>query len=295
MPLSPEDRQAIRDAFHAGQLKAEAAHHSGLVGFHPVSDVMRHEVPHKKAFKVEVEGGRTVTATEDHSLFWYEGGWFGEVLTGQLKKGMTLAVVVDGKAVRAPAGAAAGAPKQIESWSPEKIKEFEAIVASAVGIDRKRGDTLEIKNMEFSREDFDEAERMIAESERKSYIQNMITYAVIGLIIVLFFLLVVRPFIKWITENTIDSVDSFLPQTIEELEKMQRNASLPGMEDTIPVLPEKLDPDKVEGEMIKEKIITLVDSNPHKAALILKEWLHGAADKKLPAAPPAGGDKGKSA
>jgi len=97
MPLSPEDRQAIRDAFHAGQLKAEAAHHSGLVGFHPVSDVMRHEVPHKKAFKVEVEGGRTVTATEDHSLFWYEGGRFGEVLTGQLKKGMTLAVVVDGK------------------------------------------------------------------------------------------------------------------------------------------------------------------------------------------------------
>ena len=38
----------------------------------------------------------------------------------------------------------------------------------------------------------------------------------------------------------------------------------------MPVLPEKIDPEKVEGEMIKEKIITLVDANPHKAALILK-------------------------
>jgi len=97
MSLSQSDRQAIRDAFFAGELKVEAAHHSGLVQKHTVTDVMRHEVPHKKAFEVELEGGRTVTATEDHSLYWYEGGWFGEVYTGQLKKGMTLAVVIDGK------------------------------------------------------------------------------------------------------------------------------------------------------------------------------------------------------
>ena len=78
------------------------------------------------------------------------------------------------------------------------------------------------------------------------------------------------------TENTIDSVDTFLPQTIEELERLQKNTNLANIEDTIPVLPETLDPVKVEGEMIKEKIVTLVDANPHKAALILKDWLHGA-------------------
>jgi flagellar M-ring protein FliF len=112
--------------------------------------------------------------------------------------------------------------------------------------------------------------------------QNMLLYSVIGLIIIFFFFLVVRPFIKWITENTIDSVDTFLPQTIEELERLQKNASLPGLEETVPVLPEKIDPEKVEGEMIKEKIVTLVDANPHKAALILQDWLVEDANKKKP-------------
>jgi len=189
---------------------------------------------------------------------------------------LSVAVVVDGKPVREEKDGKV--LSKVVPWGPEKLKEFEEIVAGAVGIDRKRGDTLDIKNLEFSREDFDEASRMVAENERKAYVHNMLLYGIIGLVILLFFLFVVRPFMKWITENTIDSVDTFLPQTIEELEKLQKHSMLPGLEDAIPILPEKIDPEKIEGEMIKEKIVTLVDSNPHKAALILKDWLH--SDKK---------------
>ena len=127
--------------------------------------------------------------------------------------------------------------------------------------------------MEFTHEDFEEANRVITEKEHKAYITNMVTYGVIGMTIILFFLFVVRPFVKWMTENTVESVDTFLPQTIEELERLNKNSALPGLEEAMPVLPEKMDPMKVEGEMIREKIITLVDSNPHKAALILKDWL----------------------
>ena len=54
-----------------------------------------------------------------------------------------------------------------------------------------------------------------------------------------------------------------------------------------------MDPEKVEGEMIKEKIITLVDSNPHKAALILRDWLH--EPRKKPAADGGGKEAGKGA
>lgn len=220
---------------------------------------------------------------------------------------LSVAVVVDGKTVRAPAALAqasgaeaAGAAgvdgkssnqAKTEPWSPEKLKEFEAIISSAVGIDKKRGDVLEIKNMEFSREDFEEATRLIAENERKTYVQNLVTYAIIGLTIVLFFLLVVRPFIKWFTDNTVESVDSFLPQTIEELERLQKNQVIQQIEDSVPVVPERVDPDKVEGEMLKEKITTLIDSNPHKAALVLKDWMHGNVDKR--GAPDPG--KGKTA
>jgi flagellar M-ring protein FliF len=210
--------------------------------------------------------------------------------TGTVKK-LSVAVVIDGKVVKT-AGKDGVVQSKTEAWSPEKLKEFETIVASALGVDRKRGDSLEVKNMEFSHEDFDEVQRNIAEREHRTYIQNIVMYAVIGLLIAMFFLFVVRPFIKWVTENTIDSVDTFLPQTIEELERLQKNATLPGLDEAVPVLPDRIDPEKVEGEMIKEKIITLVDANPHKAALILKDWLHM---KQEPKDEEVGGAKGKSA
>ena len=41
-----------------------------------------------------------------------------------------------------------------------------------------------------------------------------------------------------------------------------------------------MDPEKTEGEMIREKVVTLVDANPHKAALIVKEWMHVDNRKK---------------
>jgi flagellar M-ring protein FliF len=197
---------------------------------------------------------------------------------GSVKR-LSVAVVVDGKTVKS-AGKDGVVQSKVEAWSPDKLKEFEDIIAQAAGIDRKRGDTIEVKNMEFSREDFEEASKVIAEQERRSYIQQLVLHGAIGLVILAFMLIVVRPFVKWLTENTVDSVDSFLPQTIEELERLQKSAILPGMEETVPELPEQVDPEKVEGEMIKEKIITLVDSNPHKAALILRDWLHVGEGKK---------------
>ncbi len=214
---------------------------------------------------------------------------------GTLKR-LSVAVVVDGKIVKAK-NADGVVESKSEAWSPEKLKEFESIIASAVGIDRKRGDSLEVKNMEFNQADFTEAEALLAEREKKAYIQSLMLYAGMGLIIVLFFFMVVRPFIKWITDNTSDGVESFLPQTLEELEKLQKgSSSLPGLEDVVPSMPDQIDPEKIESDMVKEKIVTLVDANPQKAALILKDWLilpsSGSAERK-PAEESK--DKGKTA
>jgi flagellar M-ring protein FliF len=212
--------------------------------------------------------------------------------TGGVKR-LSVAVLVDGKTTKIMGKDGVSQAKN-EAWSADKLKSFEDLVASTVGIDKKRGDTLEIKNMEFTHEDFEEANRMVSERDRKAYVANMITYGVVGLTIILFFLFVVRPFVKWMTENTVESVDTFLPQTIEELERLNKNSALPGLEEAMPVLPEKMDPVKVEGEMIREKIITLVDANPHKAALILKDWL---VEEKKPVAEKGAKDApaGKSA
>lgn len=209
-------------------------------------------------------------------------------------KRLSVAVLVDGKLVRTT-DKDGKVTSKVEPWSEEKIKEFESLVASAVGIDKKRGDVLQISNIEFTHPDFEEAERVVNERERKSYVQSMVLYGVIGLSFMLFFLFVVRPFIKWITENTIDNVDSFLPQTIEELERMQKTNTMPNMEDVVPVIQDKIDPEKVESEMIKEKVTSLIDSNPHKAALVLRDWLHEAPGATKKDATVGGDDAGKTA
>ncbi len=191
--------------------------------------------------------------------------------TGNIKK-LSVAVLVDGKQIRTPASDGKVENKS-EAWSPEKMKEFEAIVIGALALDKKRGDTLEIKSIDFVPEDFEEAQRILDATATRNYIQSLIVYGVIGLVILLFFFLVVRPYIRWVTENTTDSVDTFLPQTIEELEKIQKSSTLAQLDEVMPDLPDRLDPEKVEGEMIREKIVTLVDNNPQKASLILKEWI----------------------
>jgi flagellar M-ring protein FliF len=190
---------------------------------------------------------------------------------GSVKR-LSVAVVVDGREVRVSDDRGRGLASETQAWSPDDIEEFKALVESAVGLDPRRGDTISVRNMEFHQTDFAHAEQLIAESERRAYMKNMLIYSVIGLIIALFFIFVVRPFIKWITENTIDSVDTYLPQTVEELEKLQKNAHLPGLEGTAPIIPDSIDPEKVEGEMIRERILTLIDQNPRKAAMVITEW-----------------------
>lgn len=211
---------------------------------------------------------------------------------GAIKR-LSVAVVVDGKIIKTKNKDGVIESKS-DAWAPEKLKEFEQVISSAVGIDKKRGDTLEVKTMEFSQADFSEAEALLADRERQAYYQSMLLYAGMGLVIVLFFMMVVRPFIKWITDNTSDGVETFLPQTLEELEKLHSGAgSLPGLEDSVPGMVDQIDPEKIESEMVKEKIITLVDANPQKAALILKDWLivPSAGEKE----PQESKDNGKSA
>ena len=193
---------------------------------------------------------------------------------GSIKK-MTVAVVVDGQTVQTKNADGTIASSKAEPWSAEKLKEFEGLVMNATGFDPKRGDTIELKTMEFKQTDFAEAESILAEKERKEYIKTLVAYFAVAVTIILFFLTVVRPFIRWITENTTDGVETFLPQTLEELEKANSGQLLPGMEDAMPSMPDQVDPEKIESEMVKEKIVALIDANPQKAALILREWVLG--------------------
>ena len=204
-------------------------------------------------------------------------------------KAISAAVMIDGKriAVLGEDGQPqidknGNAIMKYEKWSEADLQNFSQIVASTLGTSDKRGDKLVIKNMEFAREDMSVADAMLKEQANRELIKNIVKYLAVGLTISLFFFLVVRPFIQWVTDNTIESVEDFLPRTLEELEKVQANQRLPGLEDALPQIEEKLNPEKIEGNMLREKIIALVENNPGKAAQIIHEMIHAnESDKQI--------------
>lgn len=200
---------------------------------------------------------------------------------------ISAAVMIDGKQIPVldkdgnPVLDELGLPQtKYEPWTEKDLSNFTDIVNSTIGLSVKRGDKLVIRNMEFAKEDLAQVEAVMRARERRELIKNVMKYLAVGLVISLFFFFVVRPFIQWVTENTVESVEDFLPRTIEELEKIQANQKLPGLEDALPQIEEKINPEKIEGNMLKEKIISLVEQNPAKAAQVLHEMIHSVEANK---------------
>ena len=190
--------------------------------------------------------------------------------TGGIER-LSVAVLVDG--VIAPAEGTKGG----EKWTPrtaEEMAKYEEIVRNTIGFDEKRGDTVKIENIRFQKEDFTDSDRMLNALEKRKLVSYIIKWAILAGIFGAFFLLVVRPFMRWITESFQDSVDQMLPKTIEELEDLQTvDNSLPGMGGALPMLEESLDPDKAESELLKERIMALVTADSKKAAFALNQWV----------------------
>ncbi len=194
---------------------------------------------------------------------------------------ISVAVMIDSKQIPslAEGGKAAvdenGVPvMKSQPWGNKEIENFTAIVMSTLGLNMQRGDSLVIRNMTFAKEDLAAVDAIIRQRENREIIRNIVKYISVGIVIALFFIFVIRPFIQWVTENTVESVEDFLPKTIEELERIQIDQTLPGLEDALPQIEEKVNPEKIEGNMLKEKIISLVDENPAKAAQIVHEMVH---------------------
>lgn len=183
---------------------------------------------------------------------------------------LSVAVMLDGMQETGPDGRSLAS---VKDWPPEKLAEFKSIIGNAVGWVEGRDPAIEIRTMKFFKEDVEQATLAAQEQERTHMMIVIAGWVCVGLLFTLFFVFVVRPFIKWVTENTIDNVEDFLPQTLEELEKTQ-SKTMPGMEDLLPEMEEKVDPVKVQGEMLKEKIVSLINENPKKAAQIVHEWIH---------------------
>lgn len=156
----------------------------------------------------------------------------------------------------------------------EELKKYEDLVKNAIGFKGDRGDTVRIENIQFQPEDFSEAERLLTNLERRKLLHALFKWALLAFSLALVFFVVVRPFMQWITDSFQDSVEEMLPRTIEELEELQAvDNTLPGMSTALPVLQESVDPEKAESELLKDRIMNLMNTDEEKASSAFGMWL----------------------
>jgi flagellar M-ring protein FliF len=193
-------------------------------------------------------------------------------MAGQLEK-ISVAVVVDGafQTVKNEDGTTA------QKWEPrpqEDLQKYETLIKNAIGFNETRGDNVKVETMQFAQEDFSEAERIMTSLERKKVLNTILKWGLLGFSLALFFFLVVRPFMSWVTDSFQQSVDEMLPRTIEELEELHSvDSTLPGMSGALPVLEQNIDPEKAEAELLRDRIMSIVEAESEKAAGALSMWV----------------------
>lgn len=195
---------------------------------------------------------------------------------------LSVAVLVDSKyaqvasATTASTGDAAPAAQPVSTSAeengidPSMLSQIESIVRSAVGFDSDRGDTLSVEAIPFKKSDIDLSSQMDSKA-MQDLIFNVIFKAAPVLFVVLFFIFMVRPLVKFLITPTEAEVDltRLLPTGIAELEREleteRSKAKLPAFESVV-------DLEQLE-EMVAENS-RIVKEHPQQAALLIRYWLN---------------------
>lgn len=186
---------------------------------------------------------------------------------------ISVAVMVDG--VYQKVEGAEGEGKQ--QWAPreeEELQRFQTLIKNVIGFDQARGDSISMESFQFKVEDFTEADKVVKTIHREKLLRFMASWALAGFGLVLMFFLMVKPFVRWVTDSFHDSIEDMLPKTIEELEELHGvDSALPGMSSAMPVLEEPVDPEKAESEILRERIMAIMDEDEEKASGAFSLWL----------------------
>lgn len=186
---------------------------------------------------------------------------------------ISVAVLVDG--ILSTEKGADG--KETTKWiprSPEEIAKYESLVKSAIGFIAARGDSVKIESIQFKPEDFNDSETLLTNLEKKKLVQSLFKWGLLGFALMLFFFLVIRPFMQWVTDSFTDSVEDMLPKTIEELEELQAvDNTLPGLNNVVPMLQDSIDPEKAESELLKDRIMNILNKDEEKASSAINIWV----------------------
>lgn len=144
---------------------------------------------------------------------------------------VSAAVIVDGTYTPVPQKKKKGETEwQYTARSAEEMQQFESIVKRAINFDDQRGDAVEVQNIPFETTKV-EADNKVQEAggwvvtlKRFKFVFD---FMLIGMFIIMSFIFLVRPLIKWLTSDALKSGEIIhqLPRTVGEIEQEYNGAS----------------------------------------------------------------------
>lgn len=198
---------------------------------------------------------------------------------------LTVAVVVDDKLDSTTNNGSSEVKSR--SWTQAELQNLRDVVASTVGFDQNRGDTLQVQNIPFDTSDAPNADYL--QRQKIMEILNMVLKYVLALVVlVVFYFLVIRPILRKIEiAQEIDDTmlgdtasdahlasldlavggDGAFPKTLEELEQEVESE----LGENVP-----MDVDSVRSKVMLKKIEETANEDPEMVANLLKTVMKGS-------------------
>lgn len=221
---------------------------------------------------LEGEGSYT-QSTNDESTVNYE---ISKIVRNKIKNNgtvsrMTAAVIVDGVYERDSQGKLVYRPR-----TEEEMRKLSDLVKSAVGYNPDRGDMVEVKNLQFAREDLkpEKVEEILILGFTKAEVIRIAEGIGVALVAILVILLVIRPLINNAFDVSNKGSDiRLLGENAEEDNLLLSNF----LNEETDTQTEMINLNKIDGRVKAssvKRINEIVEKNPDAAVNIIRGWLY---------------------
>jgi flagellar M-ring protein FliF len=190
---------------------------------------------------------------------------------GEIRR-LSIAILIDGAYAYDSAKG-----KYIYSPRPqEELDKLAALARSSVGFSEKRGDTLRIENMEFSKE-IQGVEQERSFEWLKRDLGSIVQTLMIGIVITLVILLIVRPIVSKAFEmSRADKDEEELMRSALTDKELEELAEITAMEEEPAETEEWLNVEQFEDKMKDSSVSAIndiIERHPQEAVTVLRGWM----------------------
>lgn len=185
--------------------------------------------------------------------------------SGSIKR-ITVAVLVDG--TYGSSGTEAFTPR-----NEEELKRLRDLVATAVGFDAQRRDSVTVSSLPFRSADLGPVEEEAPEFDWQLFAHNLTRNGILAAVLLLFFFLVLRPFLKWAASGDVERELAQLPTTVSEIEAARQDQGILALAKELPALEDPEPLEKQEESELTKKIVERMTKFPKKGLRIVQEWV----------------------